>query len=468
MALALRLAAKSHVGLVRDGNEDSGYAGRRLMVVADGMGGHVAGEVASSVAVTTLSALDDPPGPESGVAAGEIPPIARAVAGGDPLTSLREAVEAANEQLRLLVGGDPALRGMGTTLTALLHVDGRLGVAHVGDSRCYLLRDGALTQVTMDHTFVQTLVDEGRITAEDAETHPQRSLLTRALDGREDVEPDLSLREAKLGDRYLLCSDGLSGVVRDPTLQNTLLGHADPAEACDVLVDLALRAGGPDNITCIVADVVDGGQTVPPVSVGAASRTPEEAAPRRPEPPRRRAQPAAGRSTPTPRRPARPPSTANKNRTVVRLAIAATVVLALLAAAAYGAYAFTQRQFYVGTADTNVAIYRGVDSSFLGIGLSSVERRDELTLTDMPEIDQREVRDTIPADDLAHAERIVANLKERARICDSDAEEEAPPTSAPSTTATPSRTSTARPTPTLTPAPEPRESVPSQCRQAPQ
>src|SRR3954469_18562310 len=239
MATALHFAARSNVGLLRQGNEDSGYAGPRLLVVADGMGGHVAGEVASSVAVATLAALDeDAPGP-------------------DLLGRLRSAVEGANEQLRLMVGGDPHLEGMGTTLTALLRRGSRLGVVHVGDSRAYLLREGRLEQITHDHTFVQTLVDEGRITREEADHHPQRSLITRALDGRGDVEPDLSVREARPGDRYLLCSDGLSGIVSEETLRETLAEVADPEAACDALIEYALRGGGPDNITVILADVVD-------------------------------------------------------------------------------------------------------------------------------------------------------------------------------------------------------------------
>ena len=145
---------------------------------------------------------------------------------------------------------------MGTTLTAILFAGNRLGLVHIGDSRAYLLRDGELSQITKDDTFVQTLVDEGRITAEEAHSHPQRSLLLRALTGQ-DVEPTLTMREARAGDRYLLCSDGLSGVVSDETLAETLATYRDPRECADRLIELALRGGGPDNITCIVADVVD-------------------------------------------------------------------------------------------------------------------------------------------------------------------------------------------------------------------
>lgn len=239
MSLSLRFAAGSHKGMIREGNEDSGYAGPRLLAIADGMGGQAAGEVASSEVISTLVQLDD-----------DVP-------GSDILTSLATAVQRANDQLRVMVEEDPQLEGMGTTLTALLWTGQRLGLVHVGDSRAYLLRDGVLTQITQDHTWVQRLVDEGRITEEEATTHPQRSLLMRALGSGDIVEPDLSIREVRAGDRYLICSDGLSGVVSHQTLEETLADYHGPRETVQSLIQLALRGGGPDNITCIVADVLD-------------------------------------------------------------------------------------------------------------------------------------------------------------------------------------------------------------------
>lgn len=239
MSLSLRFAAGSHKGMIREGNEDSGYAGPRLLAIADGMGGQAAGEVASSEVISTLVTLDD-----------DVP-------GSDILTSLGTAVQRANDQLRLMVEEDPQLEGMGTTLTALLWTGQRLGLVHVGDSRAYLLRDGVLTQITQDHTWVQRLVDEGRITEEEATTHPQRSLLMRALGSGDHVEPDLSIREVRAGDRYLICSDGLSGVVSHQTMEETLASYQGPQETIQDLIQLALRGGGPDNITCIVADVLD-------------------------------------------------------------------------------------------------------------------------------------------------------------------------------------------------------------------
>ncbi|WP_327068017.1 protein phosphatase 2C domain-containing protein [Kitasatospora sp. NBC_01302] len=264
MSLVLRFAAGSHKGLIREGNEDSGYAGPRLLAVADGMGGAAAGEVASSEALSAIIALD------------ESDPNA------DLLTLLNDAVQGANDRLRLMVEQDPQLEGMGCTLTALLWTGERMGLVHVGDSRAYLLRDGTLSQITQDHTWVQRLVDEGRITAEEAETHPQRSLLMRALDGRGQVEPDLSIREVRAGDRYLICSDGLSGPVSHQTLEETLGSFYAPEPTIQELIQLALRGGGPDNITCIVADVLDVGPSdtlsgqfvAAPVVVGAVAEGP--------------------------------------------------------------------------------------------------------------------------------------------------------------------------------------------------
>src|SRR5436190_4592015 len=259
MTLVLRYAVRSDVGLLREGNEDSAYAGPRLLAVADGMGGHAAGEVASAVAIATLAELDN-----------AMPPNELQIA-------LSTAVAHANQILHDMVSADPSITGMGTTLTAMLWSDGgKIALCHIGDSRAYVLSGGQLQQITHDHTLVQSLVDDGRISPDEAATHPQRSLLLRALDGSSDVEPDLSLREAQVGDRYLLCSDGLSGVVSEPVLRRTLATVAEPDDAVRQLVGLAIEGGGPDNITCIVADVVDSATAVRPPSevsvlAGAAS-----------------------------------------------------------------------------------------------------------------------------------------------------------------------------------------------------
>lgn len=271
MPLCLRYAAGSHVGLIRDGNEDAGYAGPSLLAVADGMGGHVAGEVASGIAIATAAEHERPVG-----SAKEENELDTQAAHQQAHEQLETIVGQSNERIRQRVNADQHLRGMGCTLTVLLRTsDGtQLGLAHVGDSRCYRLRQGQLEQITIDHTFVQALVDEGRITASQAAVHPQRSLITRALDGREDVEPDISFHPLRKGDRYLLCSDGLSGVVSADSLQEVLVNEPEPSEACEELIARALEGGGPDNITCIVADVVASrARKSAPVWVGAGQAT---------------------------------------------------------------------------------------------------------------------------------------------------------------------------------------------------
>ena len=236
--LAIRYAVRTDIGLKREENEDTAYAGAQLLAIADGMGGHAAGEVASAAVIDALKPLD------TQVPAGEV------------LNALDHAVRQASRRLTTMAKSDPALRGMGTTLTALLWSGSELGLVHIGDSRAYLVRGGEVFQITQDHTIVQTLLDDGKITEAEVASHPQRNLILRALVADGGCEPDLSLREAVPGDRYLLCSDGLHEVVDAAAIARVLLAVADPDEAASGLVELALAGGGPDNVTCIVADVV--------------------------------------------------------------------------------------------------------------------------------------------------------------------------------------------------------------------
>jgi protein phosphatase len=396
MSLTLRYAARSDRGLIREGNEDSVYAGPRLLAVADGMGGMAAGEVASNIVVAALAPLDED------------------VTGSDLVDALKESIAAANQQLRDAVEANPALEGMGTTLTAMLFSGNRIGLVHVGDSRAYVLRDGELTQLTRDDTFVQMLVDEGRITADEATTHPQRSLLTRALDGR-DVDPEFSVREARAGDRYLLCSDGLSGVVSAETMAEAL-AIAEPREAADRLIALALRGGGPDNITCIVADIVDAerGDDAPVVG-GAAARDRGRASSASSDSAAGRAALARGagpveddEEDDDPEPPSHP----------VRTALFAVLALVLLAGTAFLGWQYTQSQYYVGkTDDGYVAVFRGVRGSLGGIHLSAVAQRSDLRTDNLQSVVKRQVEQGIPARSRGDAQNIVRRLQDKRVDC---------------------------------------------------
>ncbi|MFI6009152.1 MerR family transcriptional regulator [Streptomyces sp. NPDC051243] len=234
--LELRYSAHSDRGRVRPANQDTAYAGSRLLAVADGCG--PAGSSASSAAVEALRFLDTD----------ELP-------AGNVLNLLEDAVQGATQAVR--DAADGAGEDTGTTLTALLWTGSRLALVHIGDSRAYLLRDGALFRITDDHTVVQSLIDEGRLTPEEATTHPQRMLLLKALSPTTPATPDLRLQDAEPGDRYLLCSDGLSRVVPDAAIRRLLTSTPAPDTAVHALIAAANEAGGPDNVSCVVADVVE-------------------------------------------------------------------------------------------------------------------------------------------------------------------------------------------------------------------
>jgi PPM family protein phosphatase len=461
MTLALRYAVRSDVGLLREGNEDSAYAGPHLLAVADGMGGHAAGEVASSATITTISSLDS-----------ERP-------GTDLVSALAEAVAIANMRLQELVISDPATEGMGTTLTAMLWLDGHAAICHIGDSRAYLLRNSQFYQITHDHTLVQSLVDEGKITEDDVATHPHRSLLLRALDGRTLAEPDLSLLETMAGDRLLLCSDGLSGVVTEQTLHQTLSSVWDPDKAALQLVELAIRGGGPDNITVIVADVLDTQTssippTLDPVLAGAAAlgsaadlrsparqsspatralrlaRTaPQQVVPDDAPPgdwgngfhsPTGQAQgltatgPAAqltdepavgtGRHSHRARRHRldddddySPPQHDGRRRWPVVTTLVVVLVL-LIVGGLYGGWRYVQGQYFIGVQNGNVAIYRGVNQDVAGISLSSlVQRYDSLPVAQVVPSDQGMIRQTITESSLTAAQSVVGQIQSGVNSC---------------------------------------------------
>ena len=395
MTLTLRYAARSDRGLIRDGNQDSVYAGPRLLAVADGMGGMAAGDVASNIVIAAMAPLDE-----------DVP--------GDALVdALRSAVEIANQHLRDAVDANPALEGMGTTLTGMLFSGTKFGMVHIGDSRAYLLREGEFSQITKDDTYVQMLVDEGRITEEEASIHPQRSLLIRALEGA-DVDPEYSVRAAVAGDRYLICSDGLSGAVSDETIAATLRDYADPNECAERLVQLALRGGGPDNITVIVADVTDADIVEGrPVVGGAASRdrgrdSVDRVDSRRPG---LGAEPAAAAAAD---RTTADDDDDHPRRHPVRTAMLLVVLLAVLGGGLYVGWSYTQSQYYVGATDDN---QRGDLPGRPGRGhraqaQSRSTRPSELTLSDLTPIAQERVKQGIPAASKADAERKLASLRD--------------------------------------------------------
>ena len=448
MSLSLRYAARSHVGLIRPGNEDSGYASARLLVIADGMGGQAAGEIASAVAVQTLAELDSPH--TTGLS-------------GDPVRDLDDRVKLANSKIRGIIAQHPELEGMGTTVTALFLAGGsHLAFAHIGDSRAYRLRGGVLEQISTDHTWVQRLIDEGQITADEAERHPQRSLLMRALGTTSEVDLDLTVLDLQAGDRFLLCSDGLSGFVPFNTLASTLSGYGDPHHAAETLIQHALRGGGADNITCIVADAFE--QPAPgsrppsqaetqylelPVVVGAAAENqapdmsaytsvPDQPGANPADPGVTGMIPTAA-AVPPPGAPAQnaaqPPAPVipvpnmvgggdtaeleaveaeqepRRRRRWVRPTVIAGTCVVLLGGLAAGGYYWTQQQYYVGSDDAgHVAIYQGVNVSLAGLKLSHVYSSATVTVAGLPTNEQSRVNDSITATSLGDARTIVSTL----------------------------------------------------------
>ncbi len=444
MALILRYAVRSDLGLVRTNNEDSVYAGPRLLAIADGMGGHAAGEVASKIVIGALENLD------------EDRPLS------DLMGSLREAVHDANQRIAEAVEKSKDLEGMGTTLTALRFAASQVGLVHVGDSRAYLLRGDLLSQITHDDTYVQYLVDSGKLTPDQAKDHPRKSVILRALLGTE-VEPDVSIRESRAGDRYLLCTDGLTDVVSTDTLLETLR-IPDPQESADRLVELALRGGGPDNVTVIVADVVNArvGDQIDdiPVIAGAfvdptaadipGDHSPAERAARIGRPQRTDVGPSA--------------VAAPRKRRFWRTPLLVAVVLAVIVGGLAGAYALTQTYYFVGRDGSEVAIFRGVNTQIGPLKFFDVYKNTDLTVSDLNPSVRTQVNDGINASNEEDAEHIVQNLRAQLLpLCVPPTPTTTPTTSHPTTsrptgkaTATPSRTPSSKPSSTSqTVSPEP-------------
>ncbi len=495
LPLVLRYAARSDVGLIRAKNDDSAYAGHFLAVVADGMGGHAGGDVASASTVLDLIHLD------------------RDGYDGNAATYLADEIQTANSLLSELVHVNPKLAGMGTTVTALLLSDGQLAMAHIGDSRAYRLKNGVFEQVSVDHTFVQRLIDEHRLLPEEAETHPHKNVLMRVL-GDVDASPELDLTtfDAEVGERWLLCSDGLN-FVRTSVVEDVVRHTPDLGACADRLIELTLAAGSPDNVTVVLFEVAeatdDDVQTASLRTVPVAGATPpgSAAAPETSqssvdvhsaEGPTTAAAPVApayraphggpeelgahlsaavireelagrphelvgaavtaaaegkiptiaGRSAA--RRAAvvlthkqESPSAEDQDETDgtiplrrrrVLAAVVAAVVLVLLALGLGLGYAWTQTRYYVGESNGRVAVYAGVSQSLGPIQLSHVYRETDVKVSSLPEFSQQRVHQTVPAIGLEDAQQIIIDLQmgTQEHPCPP------PPSASPSATRTPS------------------------------
>ena len=393
---------RSDVGRVRSGNEDALLIGANVFAVADGMGGHRGGEVASATALEPLTELD----------------ARRFDAAEDALAALTDAVVRANADVARRSSVDPDLHGMGTTLTAVL-VDGRdAHLVHVGDSRAYLARGDRFVQLTDDHTLVQALLDQGRITAEEVATHPHRSVITRAIGVASDVDVDglrLTLRD---GDRIVLCSDGLTGVVDDATIARAVR-EQEPAAAVDTLVDAANAAGGPDNITVVIVSV-DGGEdpdatvAMPRVvrirtdeveggSDGWAARYSDLG----------QVRPAGAQASMrggAPRRSRERLLGGTFDRIALRLIVATVATVLLVTGLVLGARVIIDRSYLVGVDGEEIVIYRGFDVQVGPVDLKRVHERTGVQLDDVRPAVRSLYESGRPAADLGDARRIVRNI----------------------------------------------------------
>ncbi len=384
--MKISVGVRSDTGRVREGNEDSFLARSPLFALADGMGGHVGGEVASQIAIGVIEE-------------GPLPAL-----DGDGGT-LRQLVRRANQAILDRAGTDRALEGMGTTCT-LLVLDGyEAHLAHVGDSRAYLLRDGHLEQITQDHTLVQRMVQEGRLSPEEALHHPHGNIITRVLGVEPNVEVDIIVRDLQDDDRILLCSDGLTDMITPEDITRILIDKPEPQEAADHLVDAANEAGGQDNITAMVVRITE-------VEDDRLSTQNQAAARRAPPPPPDGG--STGEFQPVDDVPAIPASR-SRGRWLARTLATATI-LAILGAAGYaGARYLLSRSFFVGVDDGGtITVYRGIPEEVAGITLKETELDSNLAWERLPTRSLKEnVREGIKTNSLDEAEQTVANLRER-------------------------------------------------------
>jgi serine/threonine protein phosphatase PrpC len=398
--------AGSDIGRVRSSNQDSGYAGYNLFFVADGMGGHAGGDIASALCAQRIAQMDD---------IYSAPEMAK--------EALKDNIWSANGVLAETVKEHPELAGMGTTFSGLVFTGNQVTTGHVGDSRIYLARDGQVRQITKDHTFVQRLVDTGKITPEEALVHPRRSVLMRVLgDVEEYPEVDSDIFETKPGDRWMLCSDGLSGVVPEPILERLMLSKIEASEATELLIGEALEFGAPDNVTVVVVDVVPanlrtdfvpqpifvgssanevviderkGGRilrVLNPMNFGELLRRGEDPTDYVPE------------SDEYLEKILRETHRRIRWRRIRQLAtIFIITVLAIIGL--FAAYDYTQSRYYIGaSSDGHVAIYKGIREALGPLKFSRLVEKTDVLVVDLPPFQQQAVERTISTDSLSNAE----------------------------------------------------------------
>lgn len=372
--MRVRVGATTDVGVTRDQNEDAYLVRAPIYAVADGMGGHQGGEVASRLALEIVDRRSR----------------------DDHEVDLGAAVRDANREVLERASGDADLSGMGTTLT-LLRVEGpRVRLAHVGDSRAYLLRDDELRQLTDDHTLVNRMVKEGKLTESEARIHPHRSILTRALGVDGDLEVDVFTVDVDLGDRLLLCSDGLTSTVGDEEIRGILTAQRDPEAACDELVAAANRGGGPDNITVVVLDIEEGEDEEEPAASGPAEAP---LAPAPAEAPPTRARPLEG----GPRR------RFSLRAVVLWVLLPLLVLIGLLLLGR----AYVNAQWFVGVHEGDVALYRGIPAEVLGYELFSLVERTDLPADGAILLQPyRELDEGITADSEEQARDVIEQIEE--------------------------------------------------------
>ncbi|WP_439565749.1 PP2C family protein-serine/threonine phosphatase [Microcella sp.] len=404
-------AAGSHVGKVRSNNQDSGYAGEHLFVVADGMGGHAGGDVASALAIQSIAHVDRD-----------------YTSAADAVEALRSALLEANQELAETVYEHPELAGMGTTVSGFVRIGDRLALAHIGDSRIYRWRNGVITQVTKDHTFVQRLVDSGRITAEEAAVHPRRSVLMRVL-GDVDLTPeiDVEVLDTRPGDRWVLCSDGLSGYVTEQRVGELLDENPDAAAAVEALIEESLDHGAPDNVTVVIVGIDESptSSVGTPVMVGSAAKpltysasSAKRGMARLPSlllhPLSATTAPADEHFEPESEEFLRELIAEDARRKVRRRitwSVGVLLVAGLVVTALAAGYQWTQSRYFIGVSDGNVAIFQGVQQGIGPFSLSSVYFESDIAVDELSPFSRERVESTINASDLPDALSIIDRLQ---------------------------------------------------------